>query len=212
MDEREYKKHPSYGTISISRVNSSADNQFFGSSITHNNFIALRIHEASIAHNLNRDWIHAEKVLVEVYMSQSQFAEAITSLNMGDGTPCTIHRLMGKGIEPDVFENKRIQFEKDFDHNVRKINERTSTMITEAEKRLLDSKPLSKAEKAELLGQLRMIKQDINSNLPFVQKSFNEQMDKTVLEAKGEIEAFVENKIHSAGLEHLKSEIKVITE
>lgn len=33
---------------------------------------------------------------------------------------------------------------------------------------------------------------------------FNEQMDKTVNEAKGEIEAFTQNKIHSLGLEKLQ--------
>lgn len=31
--------------------------------------------------------------------------------------------------------------------------------------------------------------------IPFIADSFNEQMDKTVLEAKGEVEAFVLNKM-----------------
>ena len=38
---------------------------------------------------------------------------------------------------------------------------------------------------------------NIGSNLDFVAKSFTEQIDKTVMEAKGEIEAFYQNKISS---------------
>ena len=37
----------------------------------------------------------------------------------------------------------------------------------------------------------------IGTNTEFVYSQFNEQMDKTVMEAKGEIEAFCQNKINS---------------
>lgn len=47
---------------------------------------------------------------------------------------------------------------------------------------------------------------EINGNREFIYKQFNEQMDKTTLEAKGEIEAFMQNKINSvasaASVEH----------
>jgi hypothetical protein len=49
-----------------------------------------------------------------------------------------------------------------------------------------------------------MLRQEVRSNLPFIQSMFNEQMDKTVKEAKGEIEAFTQNKIHALGLEKLE--------
>lgn len=39
--------------------------------------------------------------------------------------------------------------------------------------------------------------QDIGSNLEFVADQFNKQMDQTVMEAKGEIESFCQNKINS---------------
>ena len=37
-------------------------------------------------------------------------------------------------------------------------------------------------------------------------KLFNEQMDKTVKEAKGEVEAFTQNKMHSLALDALKKD------
>lgn len=38
---------------------------------------------------------------------------------------------------------------------------------------------------------------EVNGNREFIYEQFNEQMDKTTLEAKGEIEAFYQNKINS---------------
>ena len=43
----------------------------------------------------------------------------------------------------------------------------------------------------------RQVKYNIGSNLDFCVEQFDEQMEKTTLEAKGEIEAFCQNKINS---------------
>ena len=55
-----------------------------------------------------------------------------------------------------------------------------------------------------------MLRQEVESHVPFIQNSFNEQMDKTVLEAKGEVEGFVMHKVISAGLEGLQKELKML--
>jgi hypothetical protein len=209
MSDETTKKHPSYGTVQISRVHSSANNEFFGSSITHQDFIALRINQASIQRNLHRDWIHAEENIVEVYMSQTQFAEAITSMNLGSGTPCTIHSVLRKLVEPDKFENKRFEFEKEFDAQVKKVNTDSHKLMAELYARFADSKPLTKKEREEICGQLRMLNQEIECNMPFIQKSFAEQMDRTVLESKGEAEAFIEGKIRSLGLKGMEDLIQI---
>ena len=49
-----------------------------------------------------------------------------------------------------------------------------------------------------------MIRQDIEANMPFVVDQFNEQMDNTIKEAKGEVEAFVQNKMNSLAVQALK--------
>ena len=55
--------------------------------------------------------------------------------------------------------------------------------------------------------ELNMIKQEIASNVPFIKKQYTEQIDKTLLEAKNEIEAFVEKKIRTIGIEGFKKEL-----
>ena len=55
-----------------------------------------------------------------------------------------------------------------------------------------------------------MLNYDIVSNVGFIADKFNEQMDKTVMEAKGEIESFCQNKINaiaSAALVEHRDEI-----
>ena len=42
-----------------------------------------------------------------------------------------------------------------------------------------------------------MLNSNIGSSIGFIADQFNEQMDKTVMEAKGEIESFCRNKINS---------------
>ena len=42
-----------------------------------------------------------------------------------------------------------------------------------------------------------MLNSNIGSSIVFIADQFNEQMDKTVMEAKGEIESFCQNKINT---------------
>lgn len=61
----------------------------------------------------------------------------------------------------------------------------------ESEVNFMDYKLLAQKKK------LNMLTYDIGSNIGFIADQFNEQMDKTVMEAKGEIESFCQNKINA---------------
>lgn len=76
----------------------------FGSSIKHHDIITLRISPAYMDRDLNYDRYYAENhPYIEINMSQSQFAQAITSLNMGAGVPVTLRQINGEYIEPCPF-------------------------------------------------------------------------------------------------------------
>lgn len=190
-------KHPSYGMLRFSRTSGSATN-LFGSSIQHNDTIRLRICEASVTRMLNSDYFNNEGELIEVEMSYSQFAEAITSMNMGNGVPVTIRWIRDKGnIEKCPFEDKRKQFESEFKENLDDANADTETLLSEINELFTNKKSLTKSDKDAVLGKLEAIRRNINDNNDFLFRQFNEQMDKTVLAAKGEIEAFAQNKLNS---------------
>jgi hypothetical protein len=205
MPQGDKQTHESYGMAGFFRTTGGNTN-LFGSSIKHNHTIRFRIKTASKERGLNMDWYYGDKELIEIEMSQNQFAELITSMNMGDGVPVTIRRLNGKGVEDCPEENKRQLFEKEFDQKMRGLKNRLSKLTTDAKQILNEKKSLTKADRETILNQIAMLEQEIGSNTPFVLSMFNEQMDKTVTEAKGEVEAFVQNKITSLGIEGLKAE------
>lgn len=106
--------HPSYGTLVFSRRNGSST-PLFGSSIEHRDSIAITLYHADITKGLYCDSIYSNKKIVEVEMSYSQFAEAITSMNMASGVPVTIRWTEKDGRIPDCdFVSKREQFADKF--------------------------------------------------------------------------------------------------
>jgi len=115
MSETEQKiLHPSFGMISISRGSSSESMNLFGSSIRQRSFIQIEIHKASLRRNLHNDFIFPEGIpIISIYLSPSQFADAITSLNT-EGTPCTIDFMDGHKIPEPKLESKRVQFDDEF--------------------------------------------------------------------------------------------------
>ena len=89
--------HPSFGMLSFSRAHGGHSN-LFGSSIQHRDTIHMVLKEGTVSRDLNEDWYLGGPEIVEVEMSQSQFAELITSMNMGSGVPCTIKFIKGKDV------------------------------------------------------------------------------------------------------------------
>lgn len=144
-------------------------------------------------------------------MSYSQFAEAITSFGCGTGIPCTIRYTEKDGRIPECdFVSKREQFTDEFKTQTNKAMQKSKELIDEVAALFESKKNLTKKDKEVILMKLNMLNSDIGSNIGFVADQFNEQMDKTVMEAKGEIESFYQNKINaiaSAALVEHRDEI-----
>jgi len=198
------KKHPSYGMLSFHRVTGAAT-PLFGSSIQHRDTIRLTLKEGEVKRSLNKDWYFGGKQLFEVEMSLSQFAELITSLNMGDGIPVTILSTEAqKRIEPCPFESKTELHQREFQEHLRKTYEKSRVLLRQVKERFSTKKALTKKEKEEILNILNTLSYDIGSNVDFQVKQFQEQMEKTVQEAKGEIESFYQNRMIEASKQGLQ--------
>lgn len=203
MDENQKETHESYGMLRIGRL-SGHDTHLFGSSIPHRNTICLAINPGVVERSINHDHYYAgREPYIEVEMSQSQFAEAITSMNMGPGVPVTIRQRNGENIEEPNFTNKRMQFEQEFKTRMQNLQNRLERLTENAEDVLANKKSITKSDRQTILGELNALKIELTSNIPYVAKSFNEQMDQTSKEAKAEVEAFTINKVNQLGLEKL---------
>lgn len=196
--ERETFKHPAFGMIGFSRI-SGGENILFGSSIEHNDRIAMTLKHGKWDRQLHDDSYFGRGIIAEVEMSYSQFAECITAMNVGDGVPCTIRYTEKDGHIPAIAKNesKREQFRQEFSDTILKAMKQVQEEIDAVQKSLDDKKNLGVKDRKEMISKLQQIKYNIGSNLDFCVNQFDEQMEKTTMEAKGEIEAFCQNKINS---------------
>lgn len=197
--KRETYKHPAFGMVSFERVTGGGDNVLFGSSIKHNDRIRLTIKHGEQDRTLHEDRYYGRKKIVEVEMSYSQFAECIGAMNVGDGVPCTIQYTEKEGYVPAIEESnsKREQFRNEFGDTIAKAMEQVQMQINQIQESIDTKKSLGIKDRKEIISQLQQVKYNIGCNLDFCVEQFDEQMDKSTMEAKGEIEAFCQNKINS---------------
>jgi hypothetical protein len=145
MEEPELE-HESYGMIGISRV-SGCSGPLFGSSIEHQNTIQITISKAKLdRREYHSDSHYKGSDIVNIEMSQSQFAEAITSMNTM-GTPCTIRRTWidgkYKSTERSTFVSKRKQFQEEFKTDIDDLYEK-SIQVSDQVQEILNKKSVGK--------------------------------------------------------------------
>lgn len=146
-------------------------------------------------------------------MSYSQFAEAISSMNMGSGIPVTIKWLRGEGsMETCPFTSKQEQFEKEFNDNMDDANAKANEIIKSVTKMFKEKKSLNKGDREAILNQLSALSKEINENRDFIYKQFNRQMEKTTIEAKGEIEAYAQKKVYSIAAMSMQDKANALKE
>ena len=207
-DEFKRQSHPSYAVIRFNRVHNGT-RALFGSSIKHSDLISLEIEHAELDRGLHKDWIHPTTNILRAVMSYSQFAEAITSFGQGEGLPITLEYLYPDGsIEEPPFQGKVEQFEKEFQDQLQ-TNTQTAENAKNTIAEILKKKTIGKSDRDTIMNLLDSIVKETVNNTSFVYTAFNKQMDKTISEAKGEIEAYTQNKMDSLAAKAVTAGIKL---
>lgn len=193
------EEHPSYGQLGFFRSTGGNPN-LYGSSIKHSQKIVLEISRSQKIRNLHRTWYFPRQEIIRLEMSPTQFAEAITTMG-STPVPVTITRLEGDLIPDCPEENTRQRFVDEFKQKVGRITGDMKEDFKTARDLLKQKGTLKVADREAIASLLNRLEMEIRSNIPFVHSQFDEAVDKTVTEAKGEIEAFFENKVRTLGLE-----------
>ena len=184
---KEAETHESFGVISFGRVSGTA-RSLVGSNIKHGNTMRLTISEAKQYREYQHSRFYPQKKLIEVEMSASQFAEAITTINNGEGVPVTLKRVAGKQIAnpPDVDfkERAKNELKKEMGELAEKIDE----LAKDAKEILTKKGNIKVAEKEKILKDLMFLTQEVRSNIPFAHECFQEAVDDTVVQAKAEVD------------------------
>lgn len=197
LDGREWT-HPAYGQISAGRVTSSAGEFLYGSDFKHRNFIVLRIARSSLVRSISSEHFHQGEEIVEVSLSEGQWATFVSSLNAGSGVPCTIGHVLRVPAPRIPERTESREFERDFSAKLDKLRETVRETIAEVEGEI--GAKLSKSAREKILGKLRFFEMDVDKNMPFLAQQFGEYMESTKDKAKIEIHAYASNAVHAAGL------------
>lgn len=192
--------HPAFGNIGASRVQTTGI-YLYGSDFRHASFVSIRIRRSELERSLSHDDFFGKDPIVEVRLSEAQWATFVSTLNVGDGVPCTIGAI---GSESVPMIDRPKETEERFRSEVAEKAARSVERVDETIRRVEAlASGLSKKKKEETLGLLRTLRQDLASNLPFVVRSFGEHVETRVEKAKVEVSAYVSNAVARAGLRAL---------
>jgi hypothetical protein len=195
--------HPAYGHISASRV--SGHMNLHGSEFHHHGYIIIKIAHGRFTRSLSRDWHYEGEHIVDVALSEAQWAHFVSSLNHG-GTPCTIDALNRKYVArlPDP-PSRQEQFDSELKDTMKRSQETLNALIAK-----IKEMKISQKAKDDLIRDINMAQTHISSNAKYVAESFSEHMEETTEKAKCEVNAYITSQIHRAGLDHLQAQILVI--
>lgn len=192
----EVYSHPSFAQIGACRVSGRAS--LYGSDFNHQNYVSIRIAKSVLRRSLSNDWMHADLTpYIEVNLSEAQWANFVTCMNIGGGTACTL-RYLGREEIPGLPDpaSRKDQFKKEARATCAEALKRIDDLCATVE-----AMTISKKAKDELIKAARSAGASMTSSLPFVLDQFGEHMELTVEKAKTEINAYVTQNVMRAGLQ-----------
>ena len=203
---RQKFSHPSYAVVQISRVSGKAE--LFDSSIAHQHYITLRVCRATKHSDGSHDFIFAGERLIEVAMSETQFARVITSMNMGSGAPCTLQSLDGEMVDQPEREDLLNTHKNMVEDKLKDVMESQLAIGKQvAEWRKQKHRPTLK-ELDTLAQELHCTAAHFELNMGYYASCFEGHMEEVVDEAKAEIETHMLASAGRLGLE--QKELPVI--
>lgn len=186
--------HPSYALIGASRVQGGV--YLNGSDFRHHNFITITIKTAERHRCLGRDWSFGEKEVIQVALSEAQWATFVSTMNVGDGVDCTIQRKSGSVVpqlpKPDSPKNKA---HEDIGNTLAELQTRLRELANE-----LGDGAVSKTKAADIRRQMGWLADALTSNVEYTAKTFGEYVETTIEKAKIEVNAYATNIIHRTGI------------
>jgi hypothetical protein len=186
--------HPAFAQIGASRV--SGDAHLYDSDFTHQHYMTITIRRSQLHRGLSRDWHFGRGELIQVALSEAQWATFVSSPNQGSGVPCTLTHLIGESIpELPKPQNASHQFKREMHETIMEIQRDLSALAEGM------SGALSKTKVDAIRKNIEMQAHRLSNSTGFVAEQFDEHIEKTVEKAKIEISAYATNAIQRAGLE-----------
>jgi len=177
--------HPAFAQIGASRVHGTTN--LYGSDFDHHYYIRIRIAPSKLHRHLANDWpreIH--QPYIEVDLSEAQWAEFVSSMNMGSGVQCTLRTKDNKMV-PGLPRppSRQEQFSGEVDERMQAAMAALDELSAS-----IDALKISAKQREDLKRQISKSRSNIKSNVSYVAKQFDEHMETTTRKARTEINAF----------------------
>lgn len=190
--------HPAYAQIGASRVSGHAN--LYDSDFSHQNFITITIRRSEKYRSLNRDWHFGRNELIEVMLSEAQWATFVSTPNVGSGVPCTLNHIAGEAVPqlPNAPDTRSL-FKTEMKEMVAELQSDLSNLAKE-----LDG-PLGKKKVDELRKSLELLSGRLTGSTGFVADQFDEHIEHTIEKAKIEVNAYVTNLVQRTGIDAIQN-------
>jgi len=205
--EKTYQ-HDAYGMIGIHQTTMGGKGKvLFGSKIRHNVVYTLRIYPASVDRHLSKDWHHVEShsPLIEIELSPVQLILLLSTMNMGDGIPCTLKSVGGERkpeITLDDIDTEKQMTDNEFQETLNNAAGCIRKLHAQIEQ-LRKKTRVTKKELEALSGLAFTAQQELRLNIPFIKDRFDEATEKTVGEAAASIDAMFTGIVAKLGIKAL---------
>lgn len=208
LGDKRYE-HPAFGCIVVTRWHGGGGQRLFGSDLRHSSGVTLHFHEADLRRGLSCDRHFARKTILEVDITEAQWARLVASAGDGSGTPVTL-RYARSGPLVDIPGIAAPQCSKREVHG-KEMAEAVSKAISTvqaaaAELREMLEKPgsISKTQLKAIYSRMASIGR-LPGDVQFVYDQFAEATEQVAEDAKIEIEAHVSALASRLGLEQLRN-------
>lgn len=203
VDDETIITHPAFAQIGVSRVQGNAN--LYGSDFQHQHFMIITVRRSELHRRFSRDWEMAGDELIEVALSEAQWASFVSSPNVGSGVTCTLHHVNGQPVpllpKPEA-THKKFQAEM-----MEQMAQLQADLRELAEG--IDG-PLNKTRAHDIKTKIDRISERLVNNTGFVAKQFDSHIEKTVEKAKIEINAYTTNMVMRTGIEAMQNQIPAI--
>lgn len=192
--------HPAFAVIGASRFTASPGVALFGSDFKHQAGVRITIAKASLRRHGSSEHVMGERELIEVELSEAQWARFVSAMNVGFGASCTLQHV-GRERVPQIQhpEDRRTQFAEASAFRSKLV----SDSIAEAAAAVRAS-GLSGKKQKEILDKLSCAEMNAGSNQEYTAEQFERHMERTVEHAAIEIDAMMTAAVHKVGLDTIR--------
>lgn len=180
-DERGVETHPAYCTVSANRVTSTPGAVLFDSSVRHQHYIVLEVHDADRQRMIKNDFIHPTRQRMRIRLSMAQWGMLVSNMNSG-GTPATLEWTREEGYLPDLPFDSRLHLQA---REARGAAQEVFERVQEAFTAYTEHKTVRN------LRSLQAAIENAGSNVQYAADKLTEHAEEVVAKARADIEAMV---------------------